>query len=102
MKYNLNNTIKADFWAAYKKNKGQFCLTAVAAELKLQSNTLTYNGCPMPPAKYVPWTLSRNTPEKVRARKEEARRREEMAKNPRPPADPCAPIQRLLPLKPKG
>jgi hypothetical protein len=64
-----------------KKHKGQFCLTAVVAELRLQSNTLSYNGCKLPPVKYVPWKLSRNTPEKMRIIREERGKRLEAEKH---------------------
>ncbi|MBY0227809.1 MAG: hypothetical protein K2W96_00875 [Gemmataceae bacterium] len=95
----------------FKKHKGKFCLTAVVAELGVQSNTIPYNGCPMPPEKYVPWKLSKNTAERVRARKIEQEEREEDARRldlelppirPRPqepPPPPFDPKRDLIPLR---
>lgn len=54
-----DNRFTVSFHESFKRNKGKFALTALVMKMGLQSNTLLFNDCPVPPAKYVPLTAAR-------------------------------------------
>lgn len=61
-----------------RKHDWKFCLTAVSEKYGLQSKTVSYNGCPMPPPSYRPLDHTENGPV-TRARRE-AERQEALRK----------------------
>jgi hypothetical protein len=46
-----------------KKNNRRFCVIAVDGKRRLQSNTISYNGCPLPPSTFDPFRYCPGTPE---------------------------------------
>jgi hypothetical protein len=85
------------------KNGNRFCVIAVDGKRRLQSNTVSYNGCPLPPSTFDPFRYCPGTPEGDAHYEEVSRQRRERAKsNFILEVSNCAigPIERVIPPNP--
>ena len=100
--YKLGGFLDADA-GVMKRNRNCFCVIAVDVERRLQSNTLSYNGCPLPPSSFNPFHYCRETPEGIahyKAEEERARKAAEPAVDLTTRECITAPVERVIPPLP--